>query len=318
MKKLITLIVIAAISLAACKGGGKKSMKGDEQVDATDFISFFDDLSLPVTLSDSLFIKKASDSSLIEIPVFHQFITDTIFNKEFGKNKLKVFAIGKFSNGEEETYLLFRATGSGRQHVYVAAVNKENKFTAAMPVLSSAGATGSEKITIDSKYNFSHSEITKASDGSANAVSQVYAYNNAGLFMVILTDGVPAGTDLPIIDPNDTLPRKGRYAGNYLKDKRNILSIRDASTAQQFRFFIHIEKKQDRFCDGELKGEAKMIGTDSATYTSSGDPCMLGFKFQAKGIRITETNCGNRHGQECSFDGLFSKQKDPVKPAVKK
>ncbi|MES2772899.1 MAG: hypothetical protein V4722_01855 [Bacteroidota bacterium] len=318
MKKIALFLLIATITLAACKGGGKKSMKGDEQVDAADFISFFDDLRLPLLLSDSIFIKKASDSSLIETAVFNQFISDSVFRNEFGKTKPRVYAIGKFNNPEAETYLIFRAAATGKQHVYVAAIDNENKFRAAMPVLSSGGVTGRERLSIDTKLNFTHATDTRASDGSGNTVSQVYAYNNAGLFMVILTDGVPAGTDLPIVDPNDTLPRKSKYAGNYAKDKRNILSIRDAATAQQFRFFIHIEKKEPRFCDGELKGEARMVGTDSATYTSNGDPCSLGFKFSGNSIRITETNCGNRHGMECSFDGTFAKQKTPVKPKEKK
>ena len=318
MKKLITCALITTIALMGCKGGGKKSMKGDEKVDATDFISFFNDLSLPLSLSDSIFIKKPADSSLIESAVFYQFVSDTIFKNEFGEAKPKVYAVGKFSNGEEETYLLLRATAPGKQFAYVAAIDKNNQFMAAMPLLSSGKPKGSEIVVIDAKYNFTHSTNTKLTDGSVNTTSQVYAYNNAGLFMVILTDGLPAGTVLPIIDPNDTLSRQSRFAGNYAKDKRNILSIRDAATAQQLKFFIHIEKKDGRFCDGELKGEARMVGSDSATYTGNGDPCTLGFKFGGGSIRITETNCGNRHGQECSFDGLFKKQKQPAKPKEQK
>ena len=88
------------MALYSCKSGGKKSMKGDEKVEAPDFVSFFNDLSLPITLSDSLFIKKPADSSLIESAVFHQFVSDTIFKNEFGKEKPKVFAIGNNnSNG---------------------------------------------------------------------------------------------------------------------------------------------------------------------------------------------------------------------------
>ncbi len=318
MKKIIPCILIAAIALSGCKGGSKKSMKGDETVDAADFVSFFKNISLPITLSDSLFIKKPADSTLIESSVFNQFVSDTIFKNEFGKVLPKVYAIGKFSNGEEETYLLLRATASGKQMAYAVTINKKNQFMAAMPVLSTAKPKGTETMIIDAKYNFTHSTNTRLSDGSVNTLSKVYAYNNAGIFMVILTDGVPAGTDLPIIDPNDTLSRKGRFSGNYAKDKRNILNIRDAATAQQFKFFIHIEKKDGRFCDGELKGEARMVGSDSATYTANGDPCTLGFKFGGGSIRITESNCGNRRGAECSFDGLFRKQKEPVKSKEKK
>jgi len=293
-------------------------MKGDETIEATDFVAFFDDLRLPLTLSDSVFKKKPNDTAQIELAVFKQFISDTIFKKEFGKEQPKLFAVGKFANEKEETYLLVRATTASQQQLYVAVIDKADKFKSAMPLISSKNKAGTESVLVDEKFLFTHATITTSAGGTSSTVSQVYAYNNAGLFMTILTDGLPAGTLLPIIDPIDTLPRKGKYAGNYAIDKRNLLSIRDAANAQVLKFFIHIEKSKNRPCDGELKGEAKMIGTDSAFYIGNGDPCEIGFRFIGNMIRISERNCGNKHGAECNFNGTFTRQKNPAKPVEKK
>src|SRR4051794_39740618 len=100
MKRLYTVIFIAALAFASCKNGSKKSMKGDEKVEATDFIEFFNDVALPVTISDSVFRKKPADTSLIDNTIFNQFISDTIFKHDLGKEQPRIYAIGKFSNGK--------------------------------------------------------------------------------------------------------------------------------------------------------------------------------------------------------------------------
>jgi len=308
------------ICLAACKGG-KKPLKADDKVDVQDLISFFDETSLPLTLTDTLFKKMPNDSFLIEAAVFSQFINDSIFKPEFGKNIPKVYQIGTFANGKKETYLIFRAVHDKKQHVYAAALDEKKIFKAAMDILPYSGTVGRNKVTIDNKFGFSLWNLMKGSDGANYPVSKVCAYNTAGLFMVILTDGLPPGVDVPIFDPIDTLPKKGKFAGNYEKDKRNFISIRDSKTPQQFMFFVYTEKRSTN-SHGELKGEATMIGKDSAFYKGTGDPCAIGFKFGANSIHITEANCGNRHDVDCSFDGSYPKRKVVTpkveKPVVKK
>jgi hypothetical protein len=309
-KKLCALILLASVlTIVACKGGSKKMLNSGENIEATDFIAFFDDLKLPLNLTDSIFAKKQKDSSLIDAAIFKKFTSDTLFTTDFGKEKLKTYAVGKFANGEEETYLLVKAISASKQILYALALDKNQQFSASMPLLKSAYAKGAEQIIIDGKYNFTHNLTTKLKDGETDIESQVYAYNNAGLFMVILTDGVGNLNEQPIINPIETLPRKSKYATNYAKDKRNIVCIRDGATPDKIKFFIHIEKSVTRFCDGELKGEAKMIGTDSASYTGIGEPCALGFKFKNGTVEVTESNCGNKHGMECSFDGKYGKPK---------
>lgn len=308
MKNIIVFISVIAI-LSGCgeAESNGKNKSGNKKVKASDFVSFFPDITLPVTIHDSIFTKKQDNSSVIETTVLYQFVSDSIFKKEFDNEKVKVYAVGKFSS-KNEIYLLIKAVANNKQALYVAALSKQKKFLASLLLLSSKNRIGSEKIAIDNKCTFTYTYNSKASDGSTYPLNTVYVCNS-GVFMVILTDAVP-GTDMPISNPIDTLPHKGKFSGNYEKDKRNFISFRDGAVSGALKFFIHIEGKEIPFCNGELQGEARIIDTDSASYTNTGSPCTLGFKFSSNKVHITENNCGNKHGLDCSFNGSFIKQKE--------
>lgn len=315
MKKIFVNGLLIAVLFIACKHGiEKKSMKGDVPVVVKDFIDFFDKISLPVTFKDSLLTKKPNDSTMISSTVFSQFISDTVFHADFKGEMPNVYAIGQLKNGKKETYLLLKATHGKKQKLYVAVLNENDSFKTAYPMLSLNGGPGNETLSIDNKFNFTISSDTKGSDGTVYTVNKVLAYN-LGTFMVILTDGLPAGVELPIINPIDTLPHKGKFAGNYAIDKRNLISIRDGVKPQQIKFFIHVEK--DKKASGELKGEATMLTADSAIYKADGDPCGLSIKFNDGNIDIVESNCGNRHDMGCTFDGRYIKQKEKKRTANK-
>lgn len=310
MKRLL-LLIIPVLALAMACGKGKKKMSGDESVNIRDFIEFFDKVQLPLALTDSILSHKDNDSTLISDTIFRQFAGDTIFTDLYGKRKPKIYAIGRFRNGKDaETYLLIKTKGNVNA-VYALAFTPQNKYSASMVLLSNAkDAREVNRVVIDSKYTFNLVDQYKAPDGSTNEFSQVYAYNNAGMFMMILQDGLPQGELMPILNPIDTLPMKNKYSGDYGKDKRNFISIRDGKSEKDFLFFMNMDKGPNSDCQAELKGEAVFVSKDSAVYTTKTDPCAIGFKFGAKSIKITEaTICGNKRPADCSFNAHYQKQK---------
>lgn len=182
-----------------------------------------------------------------------------------------------------------------------------------MLLSNSPKANEVNKTVIDPRYTFTQIDQYKEVDGSTSEYTSVYAYNNAGLFMVIMSNGLKKGEQMAIINPIDTLPAKNKYSGNYGKDKRNFITIRDGKTPEDFVFFINFDKGNGSECHGELKGEAVFEGKDSATYKSPNDPCTIGFKFSANGVRFNESvNCGNKRPTDCTFNASYSKQKSVV------
>lgn len=312
MKKILLVVFVFSTMLAACGGKSKKMMSGEESVDIKDFISFFDEIKLPLTLSDSILKMKNNDSTLIGDTIIKQFFGDTIFHDLYGKKKPKVYAYGRFRNEDQETYLLLK-TSNGARAIYAVAFTPENKYSAGMLLISDGKKTnGVDKVVVDPRFTFTLVDSYKDVDGSINEFSQVYAYNNAGLFMVILKDGLQRGEVLPILNPVDTLPATSKFSGNYLKDSRNFISIRDGKTANDFVFFINMDKGATTDCQFELKGAAVFVTKDSAVYSSKSDPCKIGFKFGTSNIQITEiTVCGNQRPADCSFNATYRKQKMP-------
>lgn len=307
-KKLLAILAICML-FAAC-GKGKKKMSGQDAVDVKDFIGFFDGASLPMIITDSLLKQKNSDSTLVSDTIINQFIGDTIFQPLYGKEIPKTYAMGRFKNPDAETYLLLKTQGKINA-IYAVSFTPENKYSANMLLLSDGKkANEINRAVIDSKFTFTLVDQYKDVDGSVNEFSQVYAYNNAGMFMMIMKDGLQKGEVVPILNPIDTLPATHKHSGNYGKDDRNFITIRDGETTKEFLFFINMDKGASSDCQAELKGEAVFITADSAVYTTKTDPCVIGFKFGSKSVRITEAIiCGNKRPADCSFNVSYNRQK---------
>lgn len=286
-------------------------MSGEESVSMNDFVSFFDEIKLPVTISDSILKKPVNDSNKIGVAVWNQFIGDSIFSSFYGVEKPAIYAIGRFRNQEEETYLLVRTQGKTKKGAYVISVSPQEKFSAYMLLLGTGKQNNEvDRVTIDSKFNFTLTDQYKDLDGSLGEYSTVYAYNNAGLFMVILKDGMQKGEIRPIINPIDTLPATFKFSGDYGKDDRNFISIRDGKNKGEFLFFINFDKGASTTCQSELKGEAVFINTDSALFETKTDPCKIGFVFSKNRVTINEiNNCGNWRPADCNFNASYSRLK---------
>jgi hypothetical protein len=107
------------------------------------------------------------------------------------------------------------------------------------------------------------------------------------------------------------LPRKFKYSGEYVQDKKNFISLRDGKKPDTYFFFVHFEKNEGG-CTGELKGELKMKTPASAEFTENGDPCVIDFRFEGNQIILKERgSCGNHRGIRCYFDDTFTRKKEP-------
>lgn len=281
-------------------------MKGDEAVTMQDFVDFFDEIPLPFSFTDTIFSKKISDSSQIDFSVFANLFSDSIFTPEYKKEKPKIFAIGKYRNGDAETYLLLK-TKAAQSAVYVIALNEELLPKASQLLLSNKGKTAEiNTVSIDKKFTITQVDEYKKSDGTTGSYASVLAYNTAGLFMVILNDGLKKGEELIKVNPIDTFPQLQPWSGNYATNKKNYVSIRDADTEKKMSFFIAMDRGNN--CVAELKGEARWIKKDSALFDSNLDGCKIGFHFSKNAVRITEiVGCGSRRPMECSFNGSFAR-----------
>ena len=318
MLKYLFILLSAGIFFS-CKNK-KVNLQDDEGIDVVDFIESFPELTLPVKLTDSGLFKKLDDSSIIGQKVFAQFIPDSILSKDFGKATPVLYAIGRAEEKGRETYLFVKALQAKKAVAYLLCFDKENIFLNSFPLVKEGiGNYSSSYGLLDKKYQITTYHETKKSTGETWYKRNVYVYNNAANdFTLVLTEPNEEMIN-NIFNPIDTLPRKNKLSGEYIRNKENFISIRDGKKPAEISFFVHFEKDNAE-CVGEVKGVARMISATKALYKENGNPCTIEFTFSSAAVVMKEVEgCGSHRDIKCFFEGRFPKKKDvKPKPASKK
>jgi hypothetical protein len=309
MKKY--LFMLPLLLLLVCCKSKKTSLQDDDDIEVADFIEFFPEIDLPFRVADSNLLKKQTDTSLqISYKIFTRFIPDSIIQQDFGKTARPVFtALGRVIEKGKETYLFAKAVAGSKRVAYIATFNRKEQFLRAMSLVR----TGFARYTsaygmLDNKYQITTYQERR---GGAELIykKNVYFYNReTNDFTLIFTEPNEEMIE-NVINPIDTLPGKHKYAGDYVKDKHNFVSIRDGARAGELTIFIHFEKDNGT-CNGELKGPARFINNTTAQYYQNGNPCTIELSFTATRVRLKETvGCGTYRDIKCFFDGTYNKKK---------
>jgi hypothetical protein len=308
------LFGLVLLALAACKN--KKTTTEEKTYTYNEFAASFKKATLPFTLTDTGFLKN-TDTAAIRDKNFIALLQVNAVNEIFGKGaKVKFIPLWKIEGSAEEEYFIIKAQTNRKKAALLMVFDKDHQSKAGFSFLvPDAIAATMQTSSIDKGYSISKN-IVKRTDGVMSEGKEVYVYDKAGKnFTLVMTDLLDE-KDIQLVNPIDTLSRKHKLAGDYLKDKKNIVSIRDGRKPNLLTVFIHIEKGAD--CSGEIKGDATITSPTTAVYRQGGDPCMLQLNFSGSSVRLTELEaCGSRRGVDCKFDGSFTRKKQPAAKSTK-
>ena len=230
--------------------------------------------------------------------------------KEFGTTKQIQFHRSARYKAEEseETYLFLHAERKSKKSMYLICFTKENVFSASMELLNKdIDSRVVSEASVDKRLTIIKNRTKQTGDGKYYYNKSAYVYNTEGLFTLILTESNEPVEDKVVYNPIDTLPRKSPFAGDYKKDKKNFVSVRDGSKPNKLQFFIHIENSANE-CEGSLRGDLEQVKPKVFHYNKADDHCILEFTFQGKQVQVKELEaCGNHRGVRCSFDGRYRK-----------
>lgn len=274
---------------------------------------------LPYQLTDSG-LASSKDTTIIRSPEFAKLIPDSIKNKIFPKgSKIKYTPLIKVRVPKAETYFLVKAFSGNKKAALLLSFDADGNYATTFPFLiPDDDASTSQSTSMDKSYTISRNTIRRKSGQVIAEGKNVYVYNSdAKQFTLIMTDVLDEQSG-DLINPIDTLPRTRKFAGDYGKGKRNIVSIRDGRTSNQAIAFVHLEKNEGS-CIGELKGEILFTSSTRAVYRQGGDPCVLEFSFSSSSVSLKEIEgCGNHRGLDCAMEGSFPKKKEAkAKSSVK-
>jgi hypothetical protein len=306
MKKFLFLLPLVLV-LVQCNSR-KSSLEDDDEIEVADFIEFYPEVTLPFRVADTTLEKKTKDSSLlIGYKIFTRFVPDSIIRKDFGKSAHPVItALGRVKEKNKDTYLFTKAVAGSKRVAYVVVFNKNDEFMSALPVVKTGfGKQTSAYGVLDNKFQLTTFVEHRGSEPAYK--KNVYFYNGETKdFTLIFTEPDLAMIE-NVINPIDTLPKKTKYAGDYVKDKKNFVSIRDGRKPGEIMLFIHFEKSNGT-CNGELKGTARFVSATKALYSQPGNPCALELSFTSTRVSLKETGgCGTYRDIKCFFDGSYKK-----------
>jgi len=272
----------------------------------------FKTITPPYGLSDTGLLNNV-DTGTIRNEDFLAFIPDSLKQKLVGTTKnVKYVPLVKIKAPKAETYYLVKVSSGSKKGALLVVYDKKDSIAATLPFLiPDADPLTSQVSSIDKSYSISRNVMRKSKDDVITEGKDVYAYNEATKgFTLVMTDLLDE-SNIELINPIDTFPKQHKYAGDYVKDKKNLVSIRSTKNPSEFLFFIHYEKEEEG-CNGELKGTALMTSTTSAVFRQGGTPCVLEFHFTASSVTLKEVEgCGSFRDIKCIFDGSFPKKKEP-------
>jgi hypothetical protein len=305
-------VFMLLVVLAAGCSDKRTDLSGAVPVKPDDFLAVFKPIVLPISASDTN-INRFADTVTIGYAALQQFFPDSALQQVIGKDsKQTIHPVGKIQKGKDaEIYLLLNFTNRKKKtRMAVFVVDKKTKFLASKTLLSTDSDDGYlHTLSINREPTFLLGREKANADNSLQYTKSGWVYNDAGLFMIVINDSNEDPKKAVVINPLDTLPRKNKFSGDYIRDKKNFISIRDSKKPGTYLFFVHFEKNEGS-CIGELKGEMRMTGNHSAQYTSKGDPCVIDFTFEGSEITMKETGtCGNRRGIRCFFNDSFIRRR---------
>lgn len=310
----ISIACILLLFIVGCKPK-TKSLKGNEKVEFQEMVNAFPELKLSYKTIDSS-VYKIADTTTIGYFVMNQFVPDSVMEK-ISKNDsahFEIHPVGKIIKGEEK-YLL--ANVSVKNRISLTAFlfhEKTNAFLSSLELLKNKYSDGyRHELHITSEPTFIMTRQKLGKDKELLYTRNGYAYNS-GIkdFMKVMNDSNEETDKDTIINPIDTLPRLFKFSGDYVKNKRNFISIRDGSKEGRYIFFIHFENSDD--CSGELKGVFNMRDEVHGFYSETNDICVIDFTFERKRVKVKEqNNCGKHRGIQCYFNDTYTLKKESKK-----
>jgi hypothetical protein len=308
------LILLALIGCAETK----TDLSGNTPLKINDFNAAFKNIELPIRINDTN-LTSYTDTLEIGRKALEQFLPDSVVDDIVPKElkNASLFPVGKIEK-ETEYYLLLNNKDAKKQTVSVIAFSKKNVFLGyqiltQFDLIQKGSQFYGKTLLINKEPTFIIEENKLDPEQGLTNEKKGWAYTDQG-FRLIYLDANIKPEQKAILNPIDTLPTLNTYSGDYARDKKNFISLRDFGNANKYQFFLHFEKK-DGTCVGELKGLLN-FNKNQATFSEKGDPCTIQFTITGNVIKIKEDgNCGNHRNMTCYFNDSYDKKR---KPKIKK
>lgn len=310
------LALLGILFLIACSEE-KTDLTGNTPITINAFNKVFKTVSLPITISDTS-ISTLRDTLEIGSKALAQFIPDSILNNIIDKKDTKAIIYPLLKIEKEATYyLLLNVHHSNKDQIVAIVFSNKNNYlgykTITQFLKENKGSRHYGKVlTINKEPSFLVEENKLDEESQMVYEKNGWAYTDSS-FRLIYFDSNKKPETKTILNPIDTIGTLNSFSGDYARDAKNFISLRDfTGNANKYQFFMHFEKREGT-CVGELKG-LLTFKNNQATFSEKGDPCIIHFSIKGPVIKIKEDgNCGNHRGMNCYFNDAYDKKRKAKK-----
>ena len=308
---------LAALCFIVACSEEKTDLSGNTPIKINDFNKVFKTVSLPINISDTN-LTKVRDTIEIGAKALAQFVPDSVIEKIIPEKDKKaiLYPLLKIEK-ETEYYLMLNVHHPKKEEIAVVVFSKKNAYLdykiITQFLLEQKGSKNYGKsVSINREPTFLVEENKMDEENVLIYEKNGWAFTE-NHFRLIYFDSNKKPESKTIINPIDTLAINNIYSGDYARDAKNFISLRDfTGVANKYQFFMHFEKKEGT-CIGELKGLLS-FNKNQATFTEKGDPCIIHFTINGQIIKIKEDgNCGNHRNMTCYFNDSYDKKRKPKK-----
>jgi len=314
MRNWLWLAVLCCVMACSEK---KTDFSGNTPLKINDFNKVFKTVELPISISDSN-LSKLRDTIEIGAKALGQFVPDSVVENIIPAKDQKaiLYPLLKIEK-EAEYYLMLNVHRPTKDEIAVVVFSKKNvyldyKIITSFLVEQKGSRHYGKSVSINKEPTFLVEENKMDEENVLVYEKNGWAFTE-NHFRLIYFDSNKKPESKTIINPLDTLATNYVYSGDYARDAKNFISLRDfTGVANKYQFFMHFEKKEGT-CVGELKGLLN-FNKNQATYTEKGDPCIIHFTISGQIIKIKEDgNCGNHRNMTCYFNDSYDKKRKPKK-----
>ena len=306
MKKLLNICLLSLLWGCSNKA---IDLSGETTIKADDYVKAFAPIKGNYNTSDTNFVKKA-DTLKIGVKALLQFIPDSAVQQMVTNEKKEtIYPVGVIEK-ETEKYFLILVKGKKTAKLFVYVTDQKLNYLGFKELLSNENKdVYARSVSINKEPTFVISKETYSKDKELKFSRSGWIFNAGAGFMIVVNDSNETPQNNEIINPLDTLPSMAKLSGDYKRNEKNFISIRDGKDTKTYLFFIHFEKNNND-CIGELKGILKLSSPTTGQFTQNGDPCIIDFSFSGNTVNVKEQGtCGNHRGIKCFFDDSFTRKK---------
>lgn len=295
----------------------KTDLTGNTPLKINDFNKIFKTAALPLSITDTN-INKLGDTLEIGTKALAQFVPDSVVKAivDSKDKKVVIHPLLKIEK-EAEYYLMLNVHHTNKDQIAVIVFSKKNKYLDYKIITDFLNEHKGSRhygktVSINKEPTFLIEENKLDDENVLIYEKNGWAYTDSS-FRLIYFDSNKKPENKTIANPIDTLAMNNVLSGDYARDAKNFISLRDfTGKPDKYQFFLHFEKKEGT-CIGELKGLLN-FKNNQATYNEKGDPCIIHFTINGRVIKIKEDgNCGNHRGMTCYFNDAYDKKYRPKK-----